>query len=91
MTTKLFYLFGESISYSLSPLLHNTGFACLDLPYSYALCDTGNIEVVQAKLQEAAVAGGSVTIPHKQNVMSLVDTLSSAARSIGAVNTIFKV
>lgn len=37
-----------------------------------------------------AIGGGNVTIPHKQNVMALLDAVSPHARMIGAVNTLVK-
>jgi shikimate dehydrogenase len=42
-----------------------------------------------ACLRDGELLGLNVTIPHKQNVMAYVDDLSSAARGIGAVNTVY--
>ena len=35
------------------------------------------------------IKGLSVTIPHKQSIMPLLDRVSSRARAVGAVNTVF--
>jgi pentafunctional AROM polypeptide len=86
-----FYLFGSPIKQSLSPTLHNTGFRFHNLPYDYSLHETEDFASVKAKICDPTTAGGSVTIPHKQSVMSVVDKLSNAAKAIGAVNTIYKV
>jgi pentafunctional AROM polypeptide len=86
-----FFLFGSPIQHSLSPLLHNTGFRFHNLDKTYSLCDTTEIDQVVSVLHKSTTAGGSVTIPHKQAIMPHVDFLSDAARSIDAVNTIWKV
>ncbi len=42
-----------------------------------------------ARVREGEIIGLNVTIPHKQNVIPLLDELTPTARAIGAVNTIF--
>jgi pentafunctional AROM polypeptide len=42
-------------------------------------------------LKKPETYGGSVTIPHKQAVMPLLDSLSEDAQQIKAVNTVVKV
>lgn len=86
-----FYLFGHPISHSLSPLLHNTGFKIHNLNKKYSLCDTTDISNVVQVLKQSDTCGGSVTIPHKQAIMRHIDILSDAAKSIDAVNTVWKV
>lgn len=97
----MFYLFGSPISKSRSPLMHNTGFQHHKLPCRYELFDTTSIEEVGKCIKyefpttlltfrNPKTYGGSVTIPHKQEVMKFVDSLSEAAKQIGAVNTIYK-
>eukprot|EP01116_Phalansterium_solitarium_P017376 TRINITY_DN4263_c0_g1_i1.p1 TRINITY_DN4263_c0_g1~~TRINITY_DN4263_c0_g1_i1.p1 ORF type:complete len:1532 (-),score=617.73 TRINITY_DN4263_c0_g1_i1:193-4788(-) len=85
-----FYLFGSPISLSPSPLLHNTAFAALRLPYRYELFPTLEVEAAAARLKEAATLGGSVTIPHKQAIVPYLDELSTEAAAMGAVNTVIK-
>jgi shikimate dehydrogenase len=41
------------------------------------------------KVRRGQIHGLNVTIPHKQNVIPLLDDLTPAAEAIGAVNTIF--
>ncbi|KAI9593296.1 EPSP synthase-domain-containing protein [Syncephalis fuscata] len=87
-----FYLFGSPISTSPSPLLHNTGFATLGLPYRYGLRELSNVvdneDTIQAILSDKQFGGASVTIPLKVDIISLLDAISPAAQAIGAVNTI---
>lgn len=41
---RKFYLFGTPISASKSPALHNAGFECLGLPFTYSLHETDNVD-----------------------------------------------
>eukprot|EP00611_Tribonema_gayanum_P015815 TRINITY_DN2771_c0_g3_i2.p1 TRINITY_DN2771_c0_g3~~TRINITY_DN2771_c0_g3_i2.p1 ORF type:complete len:407 (-),score=104.44 TRINITY_DN2771_c0_g3_i2:699-1919(-) len=85
---KQFYLFGSPISASPSPAMHNSGFQHCHLPHSYALCESEGTEAMAAALRSPDFGGGSVTIPHKQNVLQFLDQISPAAEKIGAVNTV---
>lgn len=85
---RKFYLFGQPISQSRSPALHNRLFQRMALPHRYELLETDNIADVRAVLQSADFGGASVTIPLKRHIMELVDELTPAARTIGAVNTV---
>jgi len=84
-------LFGNNISYTLSPVIHNTAFRISDLPYLYL---TADIEPAQFKnaLDAAQIlkfAGANVTIPFKETVLKHTTSLSDAAKKIGAVNTLY--
>ena len=84
-----FYLFGCPISASQSPTIHNTGFNQLGLPYNYSLHERETLdETIDEILSNENFGGASVTIPHKVNIVSKLNTLSLPAKSIGAVNTI---
>lgn len=47
-----------------------------------------DIEVAVAGLRAVNFAGITLTSPHKQSVMPLLDELTEEARAIGAVNTV---
>jgi len=89
LSPKKFYLFGKPISHSPSPVLHNTGFAELGLPHRYKLFETAEVdEDVEQAVNDPLFGGASVTIPHKLNIIPLLDSLSPEAKMIGAVNTV---
>ncbi|KAG6916998.1 hypothetical protein DXG01_004343 [Tephrocybe rancida] len=89
LPTRRFYLFGTPIAHSMSPTLHNTGFKILGLPHKYELLETAEVgEEIKAAIAAPDFGGASVTIPHKLDVIPLLDELSPAAEAIGAVNTI---
>ena len=88
---KKFFLFGKPISQSRSPPLHNTLFELTGLPHQYGLFETDHAEDIVPIIRSPDFGGGSVTIPLKLDVMPLIDTIDSAAHTIGAVNTIVPV
>ncbi|KAG9951374.1 shikimate-5-dehydrogenase, partial [Aureobasidium melanogenum] len=84
-----FYLLGFNIKGSFSPLLHNTGFRLLGLPYTYDLFEVPHVDVsVEKLLQDPKVGGLSVTAPHKLEVGKYMDEISEEAKTMGSVNTI---
>ncbi|CAK7567968.1 MAG: 3-dehydroquinate dehydratase (3-dehydroquinase) [Sporothrix epigloea] len=86
-----FTLFGQPISQSRSPALHNALFEKTGLPHRYTLTETASLKDIEHVVRAADFGGASVTIPLKLDVMKLVDEVSEAARIIGAVNTIIPV
>ncbi|KAG0308829.1 3-dehydroquinate dehydratase (3-dehydroquinase) [Dissophora globulifera] len=92
LPAKQFYLFGSPISQSLSPLMHNTSFQSLGLPYKYSLHETAAVDdSVVAKMRQSDFGGASVTIPHKIEIISKLDAITEEAKAIGAVNTVVPV
>lgn len=92
---KQYYLFGNPIQQSLSPLIHQTAFDYFHLPYKYEKCQTNDISFVQNIINQSNFGGASITIPFKQNIFNLLisDTnniLTDSAKQIGAINTINK-
>ncbi|KAJ2107179.1 hypothetical protein GGF48_006039 [Coemansia sp. RSA 921] len=88
LPAQQFYLFGTPIQHSPSPCMHNAAFASLGLPHTYELKETATVDELLPVLAHASFGGASVTIPHKQTIIPLLDTLSPAAQRIGAVNTV---
>lgn len=87
---KVFGLFGEKLSHSLSPAIHNMIYSALGMEASYSL-----FEIQPAMLPDAVKAlktlninGVNVTIPYKVKIMDYLDDISKEAVRIGAVNTI---
>lgn len=88
--TKLLGLIGWPVAHSLSPAMHNAAAEALGLDYAYLPLPVHPDQVAAAIQGLAALGfrGVNVTIPHKLAVMPLLDETESAARAIGAVNTI---
>ncbi len=87
-------LIGDPVAHSASPRMQNAAFAAMGLDgWAYELWPTP-LSQLHARIDElrhnAAIGGCNVTVPHKQNVMPLIDACSADARALGAVNTIVK-
>jgi shikimate dehydrogenase len=87
-------LIGHPVAHSQSPRMQQAAFAAAGLSnWRYELWDTP-AEALASRMDEikrrADIAGGNVTVPHKQAVLPFLDVVSAEARAIGAVNTLFK-
>ncbi|HNH83931.1 MAG TPA: shikimate dehydrogenase [Acidobacteriota bacterium] len=97
--TKVTGLIGKPVGHSLSPHMHNAAFEALGLDWIYLpfevqpegtdLADFIH-RVVHPKTRQVPFqsTGFSVTIPHKQAVIPLLDSLTTTAEAVGAVNTL---
>lgn len=62
LPAKKFYLFGQPIAHSKSPLIHNTGFQTLGLPHVYGLHESATVdESVRELIRAPEFGGASVT------------------------------
>jgi 3-dehydroquinate dehydratase / shikimate dehydrogenase len=88
--TRVFGVMGSPVSHSLSPLIHNRGFASLGLDAVYVpfLADDAAGFLRAAAL--LGVSGLSVTVPHKQAVIPLLSAQDPAVREAGACNTLLR-
>ena len=85
---KKYFLFGTPIQHSLSPAMHNFAFGALLMPHKYALNEQQSVDAYLPVLADPLFGGASVTIPHKETIIPLLDEVRGAACTIGAVNTI---
>lgn len=85
------FVVGHPVAHSRSPLLHGHWLRTLGLPGRYDKVDVAPAALPRfiATIADQGFAGGNVTVPHKQTVMSLVDDLDDAAQAVGAVNTLW--
>lgn len=88
--TKLTGLLGSPVSHSISPMMHNEAFHQLDLDYVYLAFDVGteNLKTAVDGMRALNVRGFNLTMPDKNAMCTLCDSLSPAASIIGAVNTV---
>jgi shikimate dehydrogenase len=88
--TKITGIFGYPVDHTLSPAMQNAAFEELGLDYCYIpfLVHPDNIADAVRSIRALNIAGVNITVPHKEKVMSLLDTIDKEALFIGAVNTI---
>jgi shikimate dehydrogenase len=89
-------LTGWPLGHSLSPLMHSAALQAAGLEGDYHLFSVhpmsegaDELRGLVNRLRTGELHGLNVTIPHKQAVMPLLDDLSPAAHTIGAVNTLY--
>ncbi len=87
-TTRLHGIIGNPVRHSLSPVMHNAAFAALGENGVYVPMPVQDVVVAVRGLAALGFTGVSVTVPHKETVMELLDEIDPVARRIGAVNTI---
>ena len=83
---------GHPVSHSRSPAMQNAALEALGLAgeWSYEAIDVdpGEFEQRVRGLADEGFVGANVTIPHKEAALVAADEASSAAREIGAANTL---
>ena len=87
-------LIGYPLGHSLSPKIHAAALSACGLQGTYSLFpihpeDRQGLKDLLARVRSGEITGLNVTIPHKQNVIELMDELTATAKAIGAVNTIY--
>ncbi len=87
-------LIGYPLGHSLSPKIHAAALNACGLEGTYSLFpihpeDKQGLKDLLARVRTGEIRGFNVTIPHKQNVIELMDELTPTANAIGAVNTIY--
>lgn len=91
-TTRVAGVIGDPVRHSLSPAIHNAAFRALGLDWVYAAfpVPAGSGPQAVEAMRTLGLAGLSVTMPHKPEVIPALDELSPAALALGAVNTVFR-
>jgi 3-dehydroquinate dehydratase/shikimate dehydrogenase len=84
----VYVVLGRPVSGSLSPAMHNAGFAALGLNAAYVPLDARDLDGLRAFGDAIGLRGASVTIPYKRHIMPLLDDVTPTAAAAGAVNTI---
>ncbi len=87
-------LIGYPLEHSLSPALHTAALNASGLWGQYLLYpvppeDAKGLRDLVHLLRRGELTGLNVTIPHKQAIIPFLDTLSTRAKAIGAVNTLY--
>ncbi len=79
---------GRPVARSLSPAMHNAGFAALGLNAAYVPFDTADLDGLRELAAAIDIHGLSVTIPFKDSILPLLDEIAPSAAAAGAVNTV---
>src|SRR5680860_227417 len=87
---KHYAVIGDPIEHSLSPRMHNAGYKALgiDAEYQRFPVESSHLADAVEGLCALGFSGWNVTLPHKEKIIALLDTLTPEARRAGAVNTV---
>ena len=88
--TQLVGLIGWPVEHTLSPAMHNAAFDALGLNWRYLPLSAppGQVEAAVKGVAVLGFRGVNVTVPHKEAVMPVLDSIAPDARALGAVNTL---
>lgn len=85
---KLNAVIGYPLSHSRSPVLHNSVYELLKLNAVLLPFSNPDIKQLMAAIRALPIHLTAVTMPHKQSIMPLLDSVDGAAKAVGAVNTV---
>lgn len=87
---KVYGVIGDPIAHSMSPAIHNDAFERENIEAVYHHFHVKREQLVDAVkgMKAIGVAGFNVTVPHKTDIIPLLDEVDELAQSIGAVNTV---
>lgn len=81
---------GDPVLHSKSPVIHAAMLSTLglDIPYDAHVVRRGELPAYLAWAKENGVTGFNATMPHKEDLLPLLDGIDPAARAIDSVNTV---
>lgn len=85
------HLVGARLANTVSPAMHNAGYAVCGMPHRFMRAQTSSLNSLQEFVRNPNFGGCVIIQPFKVEVISLADSLSCHARAIGAVNTLIPV
>lgn len=88
MSKTLFAIFGNPVSHSKSPLMHNLAFEGLGFDGCYTRYLLKDGKRLKETFFALKLKGINITVPHKEHAFEACDVLDPFAQKVGAVNTI---
>ncbi|MDO4550639.1 MAG: type I 3-dehydroquinate dehydratase [Planctomycetia bacterium] len=90
--TQIYGVIADPVGHSLSPLIHNSAFAHLQMDDHLYLPLRVQQEFLNEMLEticpELNIKGLSITIPHKESVLPKLDKRDTSVNVVGACNTL---
>ena len=87
-STAVYGVAGAPISHSLSPVMHNAGFAEAGIDAVYVPFEATNTDDLLGLVEVLGVKGLSVTAPFKEAILDHVVGIDPVGRQTGAINTL---
>jgi len=84
---KKYTIYGDPVSHSKSPQMHNAGFKLLNLDSHYDKTELKDGNTIKNVFLDNNIQGANITVPHKEKAFENADEIIGLANEIGAVNT----
>jgi len=85
--TEVFGVIGNPVMHSLSPRIHNAGFAAVGRDAVYLPFLVDDLAAFLEVADRLGIRGLSVTIPHKEGIIPALERPDQSVRAMGACNT----
>ncbi len=86
--THVYGVIGNPVAHSLSPQLQNAGFQARRMNAVYLPFLVRDLRDFLQAIDRLGIAGFSVTLPHKEQILRHLNGCDPLAKAIGAVNTV---
>lgn len=89
---KIYGIFGYPLGHTVSPAIQNCAFEHYKLKSIYFAFELppARFRFLMRNLKSLLLDGFNVTVPYKRDILEYLDGVTSTARAIGAVNTVFR-
>ena len=88
---KKYFVIGNPINHSLSPLLHNYWIKKNNIKaiYDKKQVEINDLQDIVSKVKNNKIQGINVTVPFKKQIIPFIDQLSPEAEATQSVNTVY--
>ena len=86
--TAIYGVVGSPVSHSLSPAMHNAGFAAAGIDAVYLPLEARDVDDFVQFASAVPLRGASVTAPFKEALAARVADIDPVGRQVGAINTL---
>ena len=87
---QLFAIFGDPVSHSRSPLMHNAVFKHTHYKACYTRVHLKDGAQLRETFFRLKLSGANITVPHKEAAFNACDEIRGFANKVGVVNTIIE-
>lgn len=87
---QLFAIFGDPVSHSRSPLMHNSVFTHTHYKACYTRVHLKDGSQLRETFFNLKLSGANITVPHKEAAYQACDEIRGFANKVGVVNTVIE-
>jgi len=87
--SRKFCLLGESLKHTMSPPIHKRLFELSNKDADYSVCEIQREKLKSSINELNQLVGYNITIPHKVDIIPLINGLDESAHRYGAVNCVY--